>query len=201
MSLPVLNLSQARFECTFGRGCCGVCCRNGRPLIYPEEASRIDAKLPVILPSLRPEVRALVESKGYQSRRRKRGFPVARVSKGWCVFFNQGCVLHAIGAAEGDKLRYKPAVCALFPLDRDEQNRWYVRQRGFKGEGWDLFCLDPNASDKPAVESLREEIALARRFTEEGAECQTSSVTGRSSDPVPIPFSAPLRQTVSRRQA
>ena len=59
--------------------------RNGRPLIYPEEASRIDAKLPVILPALRPEARALVEKKGWLSRRRKCGFPAVRVSSGWCV--------------------------------------------------------------------------------------------------------------------
>jgi hypothetical protein len=165
VNLPILNLSEARFECTFGRGCNGVCCRNGRPLIYAEEAARIDLKLPFILPALRPEARTLVQKRGYVSRRRKRGFPVARVSQGWCVFFNQGCVLHQIGAAEGDKLQYKPAACALFPLDRDQQNRWYVRQRGFKGEIWDLFCLDPSASATPAAESLREEIALAYRFT------------------------------------
>ena len=149
--LAVLNLSEARFECTFGRGCSGLCCRAGRPLIYSDEAARIDAKMPVILPALRPKAAALVEKKGWLSRRRKRGLPIARVSQGWCVFFNQGCVLHKIGAAEGDKLRYKPAACALFPLERDFQNRWYVRQQGFNGEMWDLFCLDPSASATPAA--------------------------------------------------
>jgi hypothetical protein len=167
--LPILNLAEARFECTFGHGCRGNCCRNGRPLIYPEEAARIESKLPVILPALRPEARRAVEKGGYVSRRRKRGYPAARVSDGWCVFFNEGCVLHRMGAAEGDPLRYKPAVCALFPLDRDEHNRWYVRQWGFQGEIWDLFCLDPGASAIPAAESLRDEISLARRFTEEEA--------------------------------
>lgn len=84
-----------------------------------------------------------------------------------CVFFNQGCVLQKIGATEGDKFRYKPAVCALFPLERDAHDRWYVRQKGFKREQWDLFCLDPDASSVAAAASLQEEIALARRFTEE----------------------------------
>ena len=167
LNLPILNLAEARFECTFGRGCDGICCRNGRPLIYPVEAARIDAKLPAILLALRPEARRVVENTGYVSRRRKRGHPVARVAAGWCVFFNQGCVLQRLGAAEGDKLRYKPAACALFPLDRDEHNRWYIRQRGFLGERWDLFCLDPRQSNTPAAESLRDEIALARRFTQE----------------------------------
>ncbi len=92
---------------------------------------------------------------------------MARLVKGWCVFFHQGCVLHRAGAAEGDKFRYKPAACALFPLERDERDRWYVRQRGFKGERWDLFCLDPKASPVRAADSLREEIGLAQRFTDQ----------------------------------
>ena len=167
MSLKVLNLAEARFECTFGRGCEGVCCRNGRPMIYPDEAHRIDAKLPEILPLLRTEARQAAEKGGYVSKRRKRGNPVARVARGWCVFFNRGCVLQTLGAAVGDKMRYKPAACAFFPLDRDKQNRWYVRQRGYRGEVWNLFCLDPRASDVPAAESLRDEIALAQRFTQE----------------------------------
>jgi hypothetical protein len=172
LSLPILNLAEARFDCTFGRGCEGVCCRNGRPLIYPEEAARIAAKMPALLAMLRPEARALVERAGFVSRRRKRGHPVARVAKGWCVFFNQGCVLHQIGVAEGDKLRYKPAVCALFPLDRDERNRWYVRQWGYYGEAWNLFCLNPAASARPAAQSLREEISFAERLTrEERPDC------------------------------
>ena len=49
-----------------------------------------------------------------------------RVQDSWCVFFNQGCVLHKVGAAEGDKYRYKPAPCALFPLGRTEKGDWYV---------------------------------------------------------------------------
>src|SRR5438067_1465891 len=48
VSLPILNLAEARFECTYGHGCDGICCRNGRPPIYPDDASRIDAKLPEI---------------------------------------------------------------------------------------------------------------------------------------------------------
>ena len=26
-SLPVLNLTEAKFECTYGRGCEGICCQ------------------------------------------------------------------------------------------------------------------------------------------------------------------------------
>jgi hypothetical protein len=83
------------------------------------------------------------------------------------VFFNKGCVLHKVGAAEGDSYRYKPAACALFPLARDEHDRWYVRQRAYKGEKWDLFCLDPANTSVPASESLRAEVALARRYDAE----------------------------------
>jgi hypothetical protein len=98
-----------------------------------------------------------------------RGYPVARLSGGWCVFFNEGCVLHRLGADEGDRTRYKPTVCALFPLDRLDGDRWYVRQRGYDGERWELACLDPRVSVTPAAESLREEMALAERVMEEEA--------------------------------
>ena len=166
-SMPVLNLEEAKFECSYGRGCDGICCRNGRPVVYPEEVTNLNENLPKILPHLTPAARQLVESEGYLSRRRKLGLPMARVIEGWCVFFNRGCVLHKLGAAEGDTFRYKSAACALFPLARDEQDRWFVRQKGYKGEPWDLFCLDPKNTAKRAAESLRDEIELARRYTEE----------------------------------
>jgi hypothetical protein len=162
-SLPVVNLPEARFECVFGRGCDGLCCQNGRPPVRPEESARLDAHLARFLPELRPEARRVVERDGYLSRRRKDSMPMLRVVGGWCVFFNRGCVLHKAGAAEGDKYRYKPLRCSLFPLDQDEQGRWHVRQHGSRGEDWDLFCLDPSASATPAAESLAEEIALAER--------------------------------------
>jgi hypothetical protein len=48
----------------------------------------------------------------------------------------------------------------LFPLEK-EQGEWIIRQWGFRGETWDLFCLNPQASPRPAAETLAEEIALA----------------------------------------
>jgi Fe-S-cluster containining protein len=165
-SLPVLNLTEAKYECIYGRGCDGICCQNGRPSVYAEEQARIDQNLERFLPLLRPEARALIERDGYLSRRKKRGQPMMRVAKGWCVFFNEGCVLHKVGAEEGDKYRYKPVLCALFPLAKDEQDRWYVRQHGYKGEVWDLFCLDPKASSLSAAETLQEEAKLALRQDE-----------------------------------
>jgi hypothetical protein len=168
-SLPVVNLSEAKFECIYGRGCDGICCQNGRPGVYPEEVERLDAHLPKFLPELRPEARRLIEARGYLSNRRKGGLPMLRVVGGWCVFFHQGCVLHKVGAAEGDKYRYKPAMCALFPLAKNDADQWYVRQRGVEGEDWDLFCLDPDASPRPAAQSLDEEMRLAQRYDAEAA--------------------------------
>lgn len=164
MSFVILNREQATFECTYGRGCEGICCRNGRPMVYPEDAARIDANLHRVLPELRPEARAVVEQEGYVSRRRKQGQPTVRVAAGWCVFFNQGCVLHRLGAAEGDPYRYKPWVCAVFPISRDERGPWYVRQKGLLGEIWDLPCLDPGATTVRAAESLQAEFALVERY-------------------------------------
>jgi hypothetical protein len=175
-SLPVVNLDTSTYECIYGRGCDGICCQNGRPGVYPDEDERIDKNLHKFLPELRPEARDLIEKQGYVSNRRKGGLPMLRVVKGWCVFFNRGCVLHKVGAAEGDKYRYKPAPCALFPLARKENGDWYVRQIGVEDEDWDVFCLNPAASNLPAAESLREEIALAARYTAE-QEAEAANAT------------------------
>jgi hypothetical protein len=166
-SLPVINLAEAAYECIYGRGCDGICCQNGRPGVYPEEVERLDDNLNKFLPELRPEARKLVEASGYLSGRRKGGLPMLRVVGGWCVFFHKGCVLHKVGAAEGDKHRFKPAACALFPLARNDADEWYVRQWGVEGEDWDLFCLNPKASRTPAAESLADEIRLAAQYTAE----------------------------------
>ncbi len=174
-SLPVLNLAEAKYECIYGRGCEGLCCQNGRPGVAPDEARRIDDNLDKFLPHLRPEARAVVEEEGYLSRRTKGGLPMLRVVGGWCVFFHQGCVLHKVGADEGDKYRYKPAPCALFPLAKDERGRWYVRQWGYKGEAWDVFCLNPEASPMPAAKSLHDEVGLARAYAESAAPAEAGS--------------------------
>ena len=116
-SLPVVNLSEAKYECIFGRGCDGICCQNGRPPIYHEEAECLDANLEKFLPHLRPEARQLVEKAGYLSGRRKYGLPMMRVVGGWCVFFNQGCVLHKVGAEEATSIvtSRPPAPCSRWP--------------------------------------------------------------------------------------
>ncbi|MFO0929819.1 MAG: DUF3109 family protein [Gemmataceae bacterium] len=161
--LPVLNLDEVTFECVYGRGCDGICCQNGRPPVAADEQERIDANLDRFLPHLTEKARKTIEKGGYLSRRLKSGKPMLRVIDGWCVFFNAGCVLHKVGMQEGDKFRYKPAPCSLFPLEHDDDGRWYVRQHGYKGEQWDLFCLAPDFSTVPAAQSLEEELAFARR--------------------------------------
>jgi hypothetical protein len=167
--LPVVNLAEATFECDYGRGCDGVCCREGEPPAYPEEVAVIKSAMPRLLPLMRPEARQMVEAGGFLGDSHPLGLPKLRVSDGWCVFFNHGCALHSLGAAEGATFRYKPAACALFPLQKGDQDRWHVRQWGHEGERWDLFCLDPKHSAKPAAESLRAEIELARRYDAEAA--------------------------------
>jgi hypothetical protein len=168
-SLPVINLSEAKFECSYGRGCDGICCRNGRPGIYPEEIARLDANLQKLLPRLRLRARAVIEGHGYLSRRHRHGLPMVRVVGAWCVFFNEGCILHKVGAEEGDKYRYKPAACSLFPLAKDDNDRWYVRQQDRRSEQWDLFCLNPKNTSIPAAQSLRDELELAMRYDAEAS--------------------------------
>ena len=109
ISLPVVNLAEAKFECIYGRGCDGICCQNGRPPISAEDDRRIRKSLKKARPLLRPEARALLDREGFVSRRRKwsqlgpEPLPMLRVVGGWCIFFNEGCVLHKLGAAEGDE--------------------------------------------------------------------------------------------------
>jgi hypothetical protein len=89
---------------------------------------------------------------------------MVRVTKGWCVFFNSGCVLHTLGAEDGKTMEYKPEACALFPLEKDKDGSWYVRQHGYKGEQWDLFCLAGKPEAPPATEGLAAELALAAKL-------------------------------------
>ena len=92
LSLPIVNLTEARFECTYGRGCDGVCCQSGRPLIYPEEIAKLDANLEKFLPLLRPEARACVEKKGYLTDRRRLGVGLEflRLRQRWLARYLRG---------------------------------------------------------------------------------------------------------------
>lgn len=167
-SLPVVvvNAKEATFDCIFGRGCDGLCCKNGRPSVDAAEHKTIVKLMKRVLPLLRPEARKAVEAGGLVSNRTKLGNPMLRVVGGWCVLFNSGCVLHKLGAEDGDALQYKPTQCALFPLEKGDAG-WYVRQHGYEGEKWDLFCLNPKESKRPAVETLAGELELAAKLDAE----------------------------------
>lgn len=166
--LQVENLDQARFCCVYPR-CGGVCCRQGRPAVEPAEIRRIDALLPRLLPLLRAEARAELRQGGWLSQRIKQGRRCVRVVERWCLFFNQGCVLHRLGLEDGAAYRYKPWRCVTFPLNFERGEGWYVRQHGHRDEAWDLFCLDPAASEAAARDSLQGELAFAGSLRE-GAE-------------------------------
>ncbi|MCK6446896.1 MAG: DUF3109 family protein [Planctomycetes bacterium] len=168
----VENLASATFDCVFPT-CGGVCCKNGRPSVELDEQRRIERALAKFLPHLTEKARARIERDGFVTARRKEGLPMLAVVDGWCVFANEGCVLHKVGAAEGDRFRYKPWRCAVFPLERDRRTkRWHVRQWGVKGEAWDLFCLNPRESRKSAAKTLSGELEHAatvdRRLADDG---------------------------------
>lgn len=160
--LPLLNEQEARFECIYGRGCDGICCQNGRPGLNSSERQKIQRALPKIMPMLRPAAQKIVQQSGVVTKRKRDGLPLVPVQGGWCIFFNEGCVLHKLGAQEGDAYQYKPIQCALFPLLWDDHGNWYVRQKGYMNETWsDLFCLDPKQSNRRAIDTLQAEIAIA----------------------------------------
>lgn len=60
--------------------------------------------------------------------------------------------------------------CVAFPLTRERRGQpWYVRQWQQRGEAWDVFCLNPAESPKPAAETLRDEVAFVREL-DQGTE-------------------------------
>jgi hypothetical protein len=166
--VPIENLDTGHFECVFPT-CGGICCANGRPPVEAAEEARITANLAKFLPHLRPEARARIETEGYLSKRKKEGLNALAVSKGWCVFANEGCVLHKVGASEGDRWKYKPWRCIAFPLERSKSGKWHVRQWKLKREAWDLFCLNPAESPKKAADTIASEVAFVAEL-ERGRE-------------------------------
>jgi hypothetical protein len=157
-SLPVFtNLDTARFKCVYP-SCGGLCCRQSRPPVEPAEAKRIQANLHRVLEHMRPSARKAVEKNGFLTKRIKSKRQMISINDEYCVFYNEGCVLHRLGAAEGDSTKYKPWVCTAFPLDTNESGEeWMVRQWG-KGEAWDLFCLNPKEANVKPRKSLAFEI-------------------------------------------
>lgn len=162
-TLEIANLDKATFQCVFPV-CGGICCKNGRPPVTPQEQRRIGANLKRFLPHLRPAAKALAARGAWLTKRRKQGQRMLGVVDGWCVFHNEGCVLHKVGATEGDKFRYKPWHCVAFPISKDTDGTWHVRQHGYRGEAWDLFCLDPKEDPTPARESLKDEVAFVQEL-------------------------------------
>jgi hypothetical protein len=161
--LKVLNLDTARFKCVYPT-CGGGCCKDSRPPVDPGEDKRIKQNLKKFLPMLRPRARRVIESRGYRTARKKEGRQMLAVVDHYCVFWNDGCVLHKVGAAEGDKNRYKPGTCITFPMDQSDSGDWYVRQWGTEGEEWTtLDCLNPKASKRKPVDTLTEELAFIER--------------------------------------
>lgn len=165
----VENLAQACFRCSFP-DCGGHCCQQGRPAVERAEVGRIQGQLARALPLLRPEARAAVEQGGWLSHRIKEGCRCVRVVEHWCVFYHQGCVLHRLGQAEGAAWKYKPWRCCVFPLNFERGQPWYVRQKGYRHEAWDLPCLDPaGCAGAAAGEHLRTELGFIHSL-HEGAE-------------------------------
>jgi Fe-S-cluster containining protein len=180
LSLPIItNLATATFECSYGRGCEGLCCKNSEPPVTPAEQRLLADLLPRVLPHLRPEARAVITGDGFLGELHADGNPKLTIVDEWCVFFNRGCVLHKLGAEEGNTYAYKPSACTMFPLEQNAHGEWYVRQWGVENEEWDLFCLNPANSPRPAAETLDREIAYV------------ADLVNRQAVPPVLPFPEP----------
>lgn len=164
--VAIQNISHARFRCNFPN-CGGICCQNGRPGLDPEEIDRISANIEKFIPFLRPAAIRHLRSGSYLSNRRKEGRKTIAVVNGWCVFANQGCILQKLGEQEGEKWKYKPHLCVLFPISHDKGSAgWYIRQKGYRGERWELQCIENAAIEKDfAKEFLIEEIKYLELFS------------------------------------
>jgi len=163
--LDIINLDAARYECVYPE-CGGICCKHPRPAVESDEQQNLAASMDKILPRLRPEAQDYLSRNPFTTLRKKDGLPTLAVVDHWCVFFNGGCTLHTLGASEGDRWKYKPWRCIAFPLDRDQNGNWYVRQHGTNDEAWDLFCLNPAQSPKPARDTLGPEMAIIAKVEE-----------------------------------
>jgi hypothetical protein len=78
-------------------------------------------------------------------------------------------------------------MCTLFPLGKDEKGQWFVRQHGYKDESWDLFCLAPGASARPAADTLQEEVAFAARLDANRPAAQAHPGVQLHPDPSTVP--------------
>ena len=61
-------------------------------------------------------------------------------------------------------------------VEKNENGEWYVRQHGYDGEEWDLFCLAGKPETPLAVSTLALEIDLATRI--EAAEAAETDQPG-----------------------
>lgn len=159
--LKVVNLDETKFQCVFP-ACGGICCRTGEPRVEQAELAKIEANLEKFRPHLRPVAQEYLAANHFTKFDHETNYPRVAATDGWCLFFNEGCVLHKIGAMEGDKYAYKPWLCVTFPLEMHDRDRWHIRQWGKFEEDWDLFCLNPAESPLPARETLADEIAFAK---------------------------------------
>jgi hypothetical protein len=160
LALDVENGDTATFKCVFPV-CGGICCKQGRPPVEPDEQARIERHLGKMLPHLRPSARAHIEKHGWLTNRVKDGHRTIAVEGGWCVFEHQGCTFQKVGMLEGKPWAYKPSACIRFPLEKTKGGTWYIRQWEYRGEGWDLFCLNPKENPMLAVDGLKDEIAFS----------------------------------------
>ncbi|MBI3039113.1 DUF3109 family protein [bacterium] len=161
----IANLSTAKYKCHFP-ACGGVCCKNGRPGLTLGEIDLIRDNLGKFVSLMRLPAQVRLKKNGFITKRVKEGRRTMAVVEGWCIFANEGCVLQKVGTSEGEKWKYKPHRCVLFPITTDiDETEWYVRQKGYKEESWDLFCLNRSQNEKiPATESLKEEINFFEKF-------------------------------------
>ncbi len=115
------EILDARFTCDY-EACRGVCCEvegAGAPLL-PEEAARLNALLPVLLPVVSPQSRSFLEQHPLFEVDSDNIYSLACLPEGPCVFddkqngMNRCLIEHHRDPVSRRLL--KPVSCRLFPL-------------------------------------------------------------------------------------
>ncbi len=156
----------SRWTCTFGGGCPGIlggddgpalgCCVDGAALEGQEEAERIQEVADALTPDLWQ-----FHGQGGPVYQDEFGDWRTRVVEGGCVFANRagfpggvGCALHLAAVARGeDPMSYKPEVCSMVPLRREDMTdtsghvtsmirEWRLRDWGELRESMSWWCID-----------------------------------------------------------
>ena len=152
------DIADQRFccDCTLCKGACCVDGDSGAPLLE-EEAARLEAVLPEVLPLLTPEGRTAVEAQGVAVRDKDGDLGTPLIAGGACAYIAYAPDGTALCALQH---LYKPVSCHLYPIRVED----YGEFTAVNYHRWDI-CRPAHGHGEPLYIYLKE--PLVRRFGQE----------------------------------